>query len=243
MDDLELALDKCLQQLAAGKWSLGQCLAKYPQYATELRPLLETALQLQRGKTIRPSGTTRDRTRAELASYMEAHPRGGKASRGPKLGTKVGVLLIVVILALAITSAAFAQNALPGQALYALKLTTERAWRAVAGDPIKADLILESRRADELIQLAKNQSSHPSNAALGVNAETAGIAAYTDVLNRLDQESNSENGEQILSELQEHQTAFAQAGIHVPRLDDILLRAQMQKDRGKGQGKEPPKKP
>src|SRR5512143_3588430 len=109
MDDLELALDKCLQQLAAGKWSLGQCLAQYPQYAAELRPLLETALQLQHGKAIRPSGSMRDRTRAELANYMQAHPRGRKASALPKAGAKVGVLLIVVLLALAIATTALAQ--------------------------------------------------------------------------------------------------------------------------------------
>ena len=243
MDDLELALDKCLQQLAAGKWSLGQCLVRYPQYAAELRPLLETALQLQKGKAIRPPGTMRDRTRAELADYMQAHPRGRKAPGGTRLGAKVGALLIVLILTLALASTAFAQNALPGQALYSLKLYTERAWRAAAGDSVKADLTLANRRADELVRLAKNQSSQARDAALGATAETAGIAAYTDVLDRLDAETNAENGEQILTELQYHQRAFGQAGIHVPKLDDIILHAQSQKNEGKGQGKEPTKKP
>ena len=38
MDELELVLDDCLQRLASGKSSLAQCLARYPQYAAELRP-------------------------------------------------------------------------------------------------------------------------------------------------------------------------------------------------------------
>ena len=37
---LALALDKALQMRAAGA-SLAECLARYPQFANELRPLLE----------------------------------------------------------------------------------------------------------------------------------------------------------------------------------------------------------
>ena len=226
MDDLELALDDCLQRLASGKSSLAQCLARYPQYAAELRPLLETALRLQQGKDVRPTGALRDRARAELADYIQSHPQRGRRERNlPKLA--MGVLIVVCLLALGGT--AFAQAALPGQILYALKLSTERAWRSAAPDPVSADLTLADRRANELIMLGQ-QNSMVVDVSAQANAESQGIAAYNDVLNRLGTETDGPNGDRILMELQGHQTALSHAGIHIPKLDDIISQAHSQKN-------------
>ncbi len=232
MDDLELALDDCLQQLAAGTSSLGQCLARYPKYAKELRPLLETALRLQQGKELRPSGALRDRARAELLSHMKSHPRRRKPRGIPKLAA--GILSLA--LALGVVGTAVAQTALPGQTLYGLKLSTERAWRAASGNPVSADLTLADRRTRELITLASDGDSERSS------AESQGIAAYTDVLNRLATEADGPSGEEIMTALQVHQTALLSAGIHVPELERILLHAESKKgqpphDPGQGGGK------
>jgi hypothetical protein len=82
MYEFELVLDDCLQELSAGKSSLGQCLTRYPKYAAELRPLLETALRLQQGKGGKPSGAVRDRTRGTLAGYIRSHPRDTRHASG-----------------------------------------------------------------------------------------------------------------------------------------------------------------
>src|SRR5512146_1233597 len=143
MDELELALDDCLQRLASGKLSLGQCLARYPQYASELRPILETALRVQQGKNVRPSGAMRARTRARLAQHIERHPRQPRKIR---VVPRLAFALVSVALALILVGTAFAQAALPGQVLYRLKLSTERAWRAASPNPVSTDLLLADRR-------------------------------------------------------------------------------------------------
>jgi len=239
MDDLQLALDKCLQQLTAGRWSLARCLAEYPEYAAELRPLLETAMRFQQGKALRPTGAMRDRARARLASHIQSHPRTGKAAMLPR----VRVVLIATFFALLIAVSALAQAALPGQILYGLKLSTEFAWRAAAADPIKADLTLADRHAAELLTIASGNNSNGSavvQMAWQANAESEGVAAYVDVLDRLDSETNTSNSGQILGMLMAHQARFSQAGIHVPRLDRMVSYAQSRRASGNPPGEPTP---
>ena len=47
MDEIEIALEDCLQQITTGRSSVGQCLSRYPRYAAELRPMLEAAVRLR----------------------------------------------------------------------------------------------------------------------------------------------------------------------------------------------------
>jgi hypothetical protein len=235
MDELELALDDCLQRLASAKSSLAQCLARYPQYEAELRPLLEAAMRLHQGRTVRPSGAMRDRTRAKLLSHIEAHP---KQPRKTRVIPRLVVGMMVVALAFIFAGAGLAQSALPGEALYPLKLSSEYAWRATSPDPVAVDLMLADRRSSELLTLASRQVA--ANANVGIvqpNAETEGIAAYTDVLDRLETETGGSTAEQILLRLQAHQDKLARAGIHVPKLDDIVSHGRAQT--GEGQGNKP----
>lgn len=220
MDDLELALDECLQQLGSGKASLAQCLDRYPQHAAELRPLLEAALLLQQGKQVRPSGAMRDRGRTRLREHMRAHPR-----RARQLGPmqKLALSLAGVVFAALAVGTAAAQGALPGQPLYPLKLNAERAWRAASPDPVSVDISIAGRRTDELLTLAGDQSP---KAAPDTIAESDGIAAYNDVLSRLSAESRGPQGGQILHVLEVHQQRLDHAGIHVPELDTIVEHGQ-----------------
>src|SRR5512146_1090206 len=119
MDELENALDDCLQRLASGKTTLAQCLARYPQHANELRPMLEAALQVRRGKDVRPSGAVRDRTRTKLMKHIATHPRQPRTIR---VVPRLAFSLVGVVLALLMAGTAAAQGAMPGQALYGLKL-------------------------------------------------------------------------------------------------------------------------
>ena len=212
MNELEFALDDCLQQLATGKAGLDECLACHPSLAAELRPLLETAIRLQPGKDVKPSGALRDRTRARLAEHIEEHPRRHPKRRRPIPGLVTG--LVALALTLLVVSTAFAQAALPGESLYTWKLSTERLWRATSSDPVAVDLSLAGRRTDELVSVGKDSAR-----------ESDGIAAYTDVLNRLAAESAGPHSDQVLSQLQAHQQTLAKAGLHIPQLDRIISRS------------------
>jgi hypothetical protein len=114
---------------------------------------------------------------------------------------------------------AFAQSALPGETLYSWKLSTERAWRATSSDPLATDFSLADRRADELVSLAK-RGNHNERSE---EAESLGISEYNLVLDRLSQEAGErQQSEELQIALKKHQKRLAEAGVHVPRLDDAV---------------------
>ncbi len=61
------ALDRCLEELAAGGSTIEQCVARFPEYAAELRPLLKTAERLEMVGEVRPSRAFKSRLRKQLA--------------------------------------------------------------------------------------------------------------------------------------------------------------------------------
>src|SRR5512141_1712376 len=111
MDEIEIALEDCLQQITTGRSSVGQCLSRYPRYAAELRPMLEAAVRLRQGRDVRPSGAMRERTRARLAEHMASHPRQPRKRRRPVPG--FALTLLALALAFLAVGTAFAQGALP----------------------------------------------------------------------------------------------------------------------------------
>jgi len=70
MEELELALDDCLEKMISGKLSLRQCLELYPQYAEQLRPLLDTALCMHGNRELRAPSALRDRIRQQLKKQL-----------------------------------------------------------------------------------------------------------------------------------------------------------------------------
>ena len=230
MENLELALEDCLQRLAAGTSNLDQCLALYPQHATELQPLLQTSLHLQQGRQVQPSAQLRDRMRAKVTQHVRLHPR---RRWRPLLRLTVGAAALAM--ALFFITSGIAQAALPGQGLYPWKLSTEQAWRAASPDPISVDLSLADRRTDELLVMASDKQHNVRDEV----AESAGIAAYTDVLNRLSVEWDAGKNTQVLSRLQKHQEQLSAAGIHVPELDEIVSHGKSQEDHGKNPTESP----
>jgi hypothetical protein len=235
MDELELALDDCLQRLASGKANLAQCLARYPQYADRLRPMLEAALQVRRGRDVRPSGAVRARARARVMEHIEAHPRRRRSSLVlPPLALIVMVLACMLLL----FGTGAAQAAMPGQPLYGLKLSSEQAWCATYPDRVSADLFLADRRASELVELASVPSAGQNSAGISEEgAESEVVAAYTDVLDRLDTETTDVNAGRVMTELEAHQQRLLKAGLHVPKLDNILEHAEHRTNHGQGNGK------
>ncbi len=143
---------------------------------------------------------------------MASHPRGRSKSKRRHPITGFALTLLALALAFGV-STAYAQAALPGQSLYSWKLSSERAWRAASSDPLSFDLDLTDRRTEELITVCHNHTP-----------EADGVTAYTEVLDRLTAETPATAGARVMGELQAHQKKLLLAGIHVPKLDDIVLR-------------------
>jgi hypothetical protein len=72
--DFESILDECLQQLNSGQADMETCLARYPEQAAALRPLLQTAALLRAAPVPRPSPAARAAGRQQLLLAV-AHRR------------------------------------------------------------------------------------------------------------------------------------------------------------------------
>ncbi len=207
----ERALEDCLERLAGGGVSLEDCLRGYPEFADELRPLLKAASQVRCGVEVQPSPEFRRRGRAQLMAHMRAHPRRQVTNRTRGLIPvyRLAVGLTALALAVFTTGTAFAQSAMPGDALYGWKLASESAWRAASPDPVGTDLALAERRVQEI------QSSSGS-------AREIALQGYQQVLNRLVSQTDPAVQQRIFPILAAQRERLAQAGISVPDLEKYL---------------------
>ncbi len=226
MNEIEGILDNCLQRMSEGGASLEDCLGQYPAQAAELKPMLEAALDLGRGRGLTPSGQYKNRARSKLMDYVQAHPKG----RGwfPSLAVRVSAGIAMALAVLMLAGTAYAQNALPGQAFYNWKVASEKAWRAVAPNPVAVDLTIANRRAQELTIVVQRRSQ--------ADEQAQALQDYHEILQQLQSDSNPSDLNQILQTLQMHKQQFQQAGIDVPQLDAILHGNGNQNNNGGGNG-------
>lgn len=141
-------LDECLAALRRGE-SLEDCLARYPQHAQRLRPLLSLALRL--GQTPR----SEPRPSAQAAAWQRFRLRAAQLRAGRGRGAGIGwlrplalaaSLLIALFLAGGATVYA-AQDSLPDSPLYRVKLATEEVRLFFTFDDAdRASLLLDQSR-------------------------------------------------------------------------------------------------
>ncbi len=63
----ERVLDECLEDIRMRRATAGECLTRHPHYASELAPLLETALAVSSLGDVKPSEEFKRATRTRLA--------------------------------------------------------------------------------------------------------------------------------------------------------------------------------
>lgn len=91
---INLILDRCLEEIRAGRATVADCLAEYPDFEDELEPLLRLALQLGSVPDIQPSTAFRLKTRARLLSLPDPPPAEDLRRRLRKRGRIPGVARI-----------------------------------------------------------------------------------------------------------------------------------------------------
>jgi hypothetical protein len=200
MTEFEHVLQECLRELEQGASSVEECLRRYPNHAAQLEPVLLTSAYLARAREARLSPAFKARVRNRLIREMYAHPR--KRTRPAFLFMRLAASLAVVILTLLGAGTVYAQRALPGEAFYGWKLTSENAWRAVTPDPVGADLAIAQRRVNELITVQDNP-------ALSYEV----LQAYLEVADRLKSEVSADEKAFILAVLDVQFEELNQAGI------------------------------
>jgi hypothetical protein len=156
---LEIALEECLARIDIDGASVDEVLANYPQLQADLRPMLLTAQKIRAAAAVKPNNDFKNRNRAALSAAIRSNPRRTRSAWQNPFALRVAGSLAVLALALISATTVSAQSALPGQALYAWKLGSERVWRNWQSDLVSADLFLGNRRLAEL-QAVKGFAEH-----------------------------------------------------------------------------------
>ncbi len=126
---IEQALDACLEKIISSGWGVEKCLAEYPDYATELQPLLDVASVSYKVANINPSENFKAKARYEFnaaVADMASNPKRRWFEMVPIWGKAVAIMLVMVLISGGALVAA-SGNSLPGQTLYGVKLAAEQA--------------------------------------------------------------------------------------------------------------------
>ena len=120
-------LNNCFEKMLAGDESMESCLARYPEHAPELEPLLETMKAARAASNLSPDPSFRARARYEFRSALydsmpaKKRPALSWRWRWATIASTAGVLLLTS----AGGAVAASSNSMPGQPLYQVKRIIE----------------------------------------------------------------------------------------------------------------------
>jgi hypothetical protein len=209
-NDLETTLDTCLNQIEEGQASIDECLARYPEHAAQLKPLLHAATRLARGRDVMPDPSYRMRARSQLNVFMQQNPQRKRVS---PVFWRFAVGFVTMVALFLASGTAFAQQALPGDRLYNWKLTSEHIWRFTSSDQLGYDIALSNRRMNELMEVSGDEMRR-----------AWAIQNYEILLIKFRTAENAQDRERILPVLRTQHEALIEAGILVPELEDYFPR-------------------
>jgi hypothetical protein len=204
-NDLETTLDICLNQIEDGESNIEECLTRYPEHAAQLQPLLMAATRLARGREVMPDPAYRARARPQLNIHMQSHPQPRRLS---PVFWRFAVGFVTMILLFVASGTTFAQQALPGDALYNWKLTSEHVWRLTSSDQLGVDLTLSNRRVNELVVVSSDEIRR-----------ARAIEKYEELLIKFKAAEDTKDRERILPVLRSQHEALVKAGVLVPELE------------------------
>jgi len=150
--------NECLERLLVNGETIEQCLQSYPKYASELKPLLETALITQEATAIEPRPEFRDKARYQFYSALqEMEPKKSRFffSWQPRWAMAVAAVLILLMVGSGTVYAA--SRSMPDDFLYPVKLATEQVQLLLTPSALgKAELYakLADKRVVEIVRMA-----------------------------------------------------------------------------------------
>lgn len=211
MNDFDEILEHSLEKIASDESTVEEALARNPKDAAELEPYLRSAEQLKRGRDVAPSPFFEARLRSDLMRTIKGTRRS--ARQRPFFFQRMALNVGGLFLMFAFSSTAFAQNALPGESLYGLKLASENVWRVLTTDPLGTDLELSNRRINEYVAVSQDDTRRARV-----------LSGYHDLLVRFQTEDDELEKARILRVLQSHQDSLRKEGLSIPELDNYVTR-------------------
>jgi hypothetical protein len=160
--EFENILDECLDRLIKGE-TIASCLARHPEYAAELEPLLRTALETRTAAAVKPRPEFRQRAGYEFqAAIREVQPQRARGFFRWQARWMVPVAIVLVLVLGGGGTVMASAGALPDSPLYPVKLATEAVQLAFTfSDLDKAELYARftDRRVDEIVRIAEKGKS------------------------------------------------------------------------------------
>ena len=209
-NDLETILDTCLNLIEEGESTVEECLARYPDHAAQLRPLLMAATKLARAREVVPDPSYRMRARSQLNAYMQQNPQRKRVS---PVFWRVAISFATVMMLFLASGTAFAQQALPGDTLYNWKLTSEHVWRLTSSDDLGVDIALSQRRMNELLVVSGDETRR-----------TWAIQNYEKLLVKFQNAQNEQDRARIRPVLLAQHQALLEAGVDLTALERYFPR-------------------
>jgi hypothetical protein len=166
---LEEILNICLERITVKGDSIEQCLASYPEQATELEPLLRVALSVSKASSyIKPRPEFERIAKYRFLSALETR-RNEKAPRRTQLWGwqrrwAVAFAAILILILLGSSTITASASSLPGDTLYPMKTATEKVQGFFTfGSEAKANfhMKLAQRRLAELESLTERSRNVP----------------------------------------------------------------------------------
>ena len=199
MKSFQYILEECLTALSSDTATVDECLARYPQYAEQLKPLLGTVRYLKLGRSVKPSLAFKSYSRVHLTQHLHFNPRHSQWSQ---FFWRITTTFAVLMATLLVTGTVHAQTVLPGDNFYSWKRASEEVWRALSINSISADIALSERRLNEWVAVADDPK---------LSAEA--MLDYFEELDRLKQRDSVETHSFIAPVIQTHHEILDDAGL------------------------------
>jgi Domain of unknown function (DUF5667) len=158
----------CLEHLLTGQETIEQCLQRCPEYAKELEPLLRTVVLMHQVADVKPSDEFRARARYQMQLKMAQ--AGSPAKRTTRVVPRWAVAACTAMLVFVLGGGAVlaSQNVMPGNLLYAVKLTTENLQVRLAGSSdskTEQYIAMANARISEMAWMVNNNKTQNLQAA------------------------------------------------------------------------------
>lgn len=199
MTSFQYILEECLTALSNDTATVDECLARYPQYAEQLKPLLGTIRYLKLGRSVKPSLAFKSYSRVHLTQHLHFNPR---RSQWSQFFWRITMSFAVLMAALLVTGTVHAQTVLPGDNFYSWKRASEEVWRALSINSINADIALSERRLNEWVAVADDPK-----------LSSEAMLDYFEELDRLKQKETVETHSFIAPIIRTHHEILDDAGL------------------------------
>ncbi len=151
-------LDDCLERLLVKGETIEQCLLRYPEYAAEIEPLLQTAMATKQALAIQPHPEFKTRARYQFHSALQqVKPKRATLFWGWQPQWAMVVAIILIFLLAGSGTVAAAGGSMPDEPLYPVKLAAEQVRLVLTPSTLgKAELYarLVDRRVAEIVRMA-----------------------------------------------------------------------------------------